>query len=154
MKNERKFTPKEENFKTSLSYDGLTSKSGTASLEDLKEKYEPSEIRVCPICEQGALTSCIENTVITKYGEQYTVESRYSICNYCGSEQVGSEEALYNKREMKNTLKYTADEWYTILEGLILEAKNLTEDDCVEIPEYVKTSKGFCDWIEAYNIKT
>jgi HTH-type transcriptional regulator / antitoxin MqsA len=63
--------------------------------------YVELKTRVCPICEQGELTSCIENTVVTKYGEQYTVESRYSICDYCGSEQVDPEEALYNKREME-----------------------------------------------------
>lgn len=54
--------------------------------------------RTCSICEMGQLILHTEK--ITVVGQQGQIESQYSMCDYCNSEQAGADEARFNKRAM------------------------------------------------------
>lgn len=52
----------------------------------------------CPICGEGTLTSHVEEREAEYKGHKGTVESHYSVCDACGSEQAGAAEMKANKR--------------------------------------------------------
>lgn len=54
----------------------------------------------CPICEMVQLQSHSERVTVDYLGQQSQVESRYAVCDYCGSEQAGTVEARFSKRAM------------------------------------------------------
>ena len=54
----------------------------------------------CPICEEGQLHSRSEPMTVEHLGQQGKIESRYAVCDGCGSEQAGATEARFNKRSM------------------------------------------------------
>ncbi|ETI61862.1 type II toxin-antitoxin system MqsA family antitoxin [Marinomonas profundimaris] len=56
--------------------------------------------RMCPICEAGQLHTHAEWIDVEHLGQQDRIESHYSECDACGSEQAGAAEARFNKRAM------------------------------------------------------
>lgn len=56
--------------------------------------------RMCPICEAGQLHTHTEWIDVEHLGQQGRIESHYSECDACGSEQAGATEARFNKRAM------------------------------------------------------
>lgn len=54
----------------------------------------------CPICGAGQLHLHSEPIAVEHLGQQGTIESRYAVCDACGSEQAGATEARFNKRAM------------------------------------------------------
>ncbi|WP_394181394.1 type II toxin-antitoxin system MqsA family antitoxin [Marinomonas posidonica] len=56
--------------------------------------------RMCPICEAGQLHTQSEWINVEHLGQQGKIESHYSECDACGSEQAGAKEARLNKRAM------------------------------------------------------
>lgn len=66
--------------------------------------------RMCPICETGQLDTQTEWIDVEHLGQQGRVESHYSECDTCGSEQAGATEARFNKRAMVAFKKRAAHE--------------------------------------------
>ena len=56
--------------------------------------------QLCPICESGHLDSHHELINVEHMGKEGSISSKYSVCNSCGSEQVCSADARFNKRAM------------------------------------------------------
>lgn len=54
----------------------------------------------CPICEMGQLHGHSEHVTVEHLDQQSQVESRYAVCDSCGSEQTGTADAAFNKRAM------------------------------------------------------
>lgn len=55
---------------------------------------------ICPICEMGQLHNHSEVVTVEHLDQQGEIESRYAVCDYCGSEQVGAANASFNKHAM------------------------------------------------------
>lgn len=55
---------------------------------------------ICPICGEGSLTAQVEMITAEHRGVSREIESHYSVCNCCGSEQAGPAELRANKRVM------------------------------------------------------
>lgn len=55
---------------------------------------------ICPICETGLLHAKSEWVNFQYAAQVGRIESRYSVCDGCGSEQTGVAEARFNKRSM------------------------------------------------------
>lgn len=56
--------------------------------------------QTCPICGAGQLHLHSEPVAVEHLGQQGTIESRYAVCDACGSEQAGATEARFNKLAM------------------------------------------------------
>lgn len=54
----------------------------------------------CEICDVGTLTCHTEMVMVEYLGQQGKIESRYSLCDYCGSAQASADELLFNKEAM------------------------------------------------------
>lgn len=59
-----------------------------------------SKSDVCPICGEGSLTPHVERITAEHRGVSREIESHYSVCDHCGSEQAGPRELRANKRAM------------------------------------------------------
>lgn len=55
---------------------------------------------LCPACGQGQLTAYAEKREVVHAGHAGCVESRYSVCDTCGSELTDAAQARANKRAM------------------------------------------------------
>lgn len=55
---------------------------------------------LCPICGEGHLTAQVGTNAVEYKGQTGTLALHYSVCDSCGSEQAGTEEARANKRAM------------------------------------------------------
>lgn len=55
---------------------------------------------ICPICEMGQLRNHSEIVTVEHLDQQGEIESRYAVCDSCGSEQVAAADAAFNKRAM------------------------------------------------------
>ncbi len=58
------------------------------------------DTRTCSICEMGQLILHTEKITVEHLGQHGQIESQYSMCDYCNSEQAGADEALFNKLAM------------------------------------------------------
>ena len=78
--------------------------------------------QTCPICEEGQLHSRNEPMTVEHLGQQGQIESQYTVCDACGSEQAGVAEARFNKRAMIGFKKQ--------VQGLLtgVELQNLRKD--------------------------
>jgi hypothetical protein len=56
---------------------------------------------LCPICEKGQLTEHTELNTVFFNGEKKQVKSKYSVCDYCKSEQSNSVQLNFNKEQVK-----------------------------------------------------
>ncbi|WP_429230910.1 hypothetical protein [Aeromonas veronii] len=56
--------------------------------------------KTCPICGVGQLHLHSEPIAVAHLGQQGTIESHYAVCDACGSEQAGADEARFNKLAM------------------------------------------------------
>ena len=56
--------------------------------------------QLCLICEEGHIHSQIEQVKVEHLGQTGLIESHYSICDMCGSEQATTADARFNKRAM------------------------------------------------------
>ncbi len=56
--------------------------------------------RTCPICEAGQLHAKFELIDVEYAGHHGSIESHFSVCDACGSEQSGAVETRLNKRAM------------------------------------------------------
>lgn len=56
--------------------------------------------RTCSICEMGQLILHTEMVTVEYLGQQDQIESQYSMCDYCNSEQAGADEARFNQLAM------------------------------------------------------
>lgn len=56
--------------------------------------------KLCPICEAGQLHSQLEQIDVEYLGQQAQIDSHYSVCDVCGSEQATPNDARNNKRLM------------------------------------------------------
>lgn len=56
--------------------------------------------QTCPICAMGQLTNHSEWVDVEYLGQQGQIESRYAVCDCCGSEQADAANARFNKRAM------------------------------------------------------
>ena len=56
--------------------------------------------QVCLICEQGQLNTQTELIDVEYLDQKGQIESRFAVCDCCGSEQTGSADARFNKRAM------------------------------------------------------
>ncbi len=57
----------------------------------------------CPICESGELHQKTEMINVEHFGKLSKVESRFLVCDDCGSEQAGAYELAANKKAMMRT---------------------------------------------------
>ena len=55
---------------------------------------------LCPICGEGILTEHTEKEVLHQNFQTAEVDSKYSMCNSCGSEILSTEQASKNKAAM------------------------------------------------------
>lgn len=55
---------------------------------------------ICPICANGQLHARNEWIDVEHSGHHGRIESRYSVCDGCGSEQAGTTDVRFNKRAM------------------------------------------------------
>ncbi|AKX47389.1 hypothetical protein AKN94_08510 [Thiopseudomonas alkaliphila] len=55
--------------------------------------------RTCSICEMGQLILHTEMVTVEYLGQQDQIESQYSMCDYCNSEQAGADEARFNQSD-------------------------------------------------------
>ncbi|MDE1333424.1 type II toxin-antitoxin system MqsA family antitoxin [Vibrio vulnificus] len=56
--------------------------------------------KICPICEQGHLSTQEEIIHVEHMGQHGSISSQFSTCDVCGSEQATSANARFNKRAM------------------------------------------------------
>lgn len=70
-----------------------------------------SSATLCPICGEGKLHLEILPNAVEYKGLQGTVDMRLSVCDVCGSEQAGPEEARANKRAMMAFRKQADGLW-------------------------------------------
>ncbi|WP_190365694.1 hypothetical protein [Pseudoalteromonas sp. S16_S37] len=61
--------------------------------------------RTCSICEMGQLILNTEKIRVEHLSQQGQIESQYSMCDYCNSEQAGTDEARLNKLAMNDFKK-------------------------------------------------
>lgn len=54
----------------------------------------------CPVCGEGHLHPRIDTNEVAYKGITRTIALHYAVCDECGSEQAGENEAKLNKREM------------------------------------------------------
>ncbi|SOB74575.1 HTH-type transcriptional regulator / antitoxin MqsA [Marinobacter sp. LV10R510-11A] len=59
-----------------------------------------SKSDVCPVCGEGSLTPQVEMIAAEHREVSREIESHYSVCDGCGSEQAGPLELRANKRTM------------------------------------------------------
>lgn len=59
-----------------------------------------SKSDTCPICGEGSLTPRVQMVNAEHRGVSRAIESHYSVCDCCGSEQAGPGELRANKRAM------------------------------------------------------
>ncbi len=59
----------------------------------------------CPVCGEGHLHSKIDSNEVTYKDVTRAIALHYSVCDECGSEQAGEDEARLNKREMMSFRK-------------------------------------------------
>jgi len=64
----------------------------------------------CPICEEGLLTEYQETTQCVVLGATVNVQTKYSVCNSCGSEQADSEQMKWNKEQMMTAISQAENE--------------------------------------------
>lgn len=57
-----------------------------------------SKHNLCPICEAGELHEHIEPIEVEYHGHTATLDSRYSVCDACASEQADAAQTRQNKR--------------------------------------------------------
>ncbi len=57
-----------------------------------------SKTNLCPICEAGELHEHIEPIEVEYRGHTALLDSRYSVCDACGSEQASAAQTRQNKR--------------------------------------------------------
>lgn len=55
---------------------------------------------ICPICGEGHLEHRVEKNTVEYNGQTALLDSQYSVCDYCGSEQANLVQARKNKRAM------------------------------------------------------
>ena len=55
---------------------------------------------ICPICEEGQLHPQIGSNSVEYRGQQTSLNTHFSVCDACGSEQAGAAELRQNKRSM------------------------------------------------------
>ena len=55
---------------------------------------------ICPVCEIGHLSSKVEDVEFEYKTIKKTLNTKYSICNECGSEIATSDDAKFNKRSV------------------------------------------------------
>ena len=56
--------------------------------------------KICPICEEGHLSTEQEMIHVEHMGNEGNIVSQFSICDACGSEQATAADARVNKRSM------------------------------------------------------
>lgn len=59
-----------------------------------------SQSNICPICGEGQLSQETEWVTVEHRGVSGQIQSLYSVCDHCGSEQAGAAELRANKRAM------------------------------------------------------
>lgn len=62
----------------------------------------------CPACGEGTLQSQTELEAVEYHGETGEIELRFAVCDSCGSELTGADDARHNKRAM-NAFKKCVD---------------------------------------------
>lgn len=55
---------------------------------------------VCPICGEGHLEPCIGKNAVEYKGKSVELDTQYSVCDVCGSEQADAVQLRTNKRAM------------------------------------------------------
>lgn len=55
---------------------------------------------ICPICGEGHLEHRVEKNSVEYSGQKALLDSQYSICDHCGSEQASPIQTRNNKRAM------------------------------------------------------
>jgi HTH-type transcriptional regulator / antitoxin MqsA len=55
---------------------------------------------ICPICGEGHLEHRVEKNTVEYNGQTALLDSQYSVCDYCGSEQASPIQTRNNKRAM------------------------------------------------------
>ena len=54
----------------------------------------------CPICEEGNLSERVSKNRVNYKGETTELDSHFSVCDSCGSEQANAQQVRMNKRYM------------------------------------------------------
>lgn len=75
----------------------------------------------------GQLILHTEKITVEHLGQQGQIESQYSMCDYCNSEQAGADEARFNqlamnafkKQELKTVWYLKRCEWWRVCDSLI-----------------------------------
>lgn len=60
------------------------------------------QLPTCPICNTGKLHPKIDAIAVTHGLKEAKIDSHYSICDGCGSEQASAAEVALNKVTMDN----------------------------------------------------
>ena len=55
----------------------------------------------CSACGKGKLTEEIEDVQVVINGKQHSVKSKFSICDYCGSELANAKQLKFNKEQVE-----------------------------------------------------
>lgn len=63
---------------------------------------------VCPACGEGTLQSQTELETVEYHGQTGEIELRFAVCDTCGSDLTGADDARHNKRAM-NAFKKRVD---------------------------------------------
>lgn len=55
---------------------------------------------LCPLCEEGYLHEHSGKVKVEYHGNTALLDSRYSLCDFCGAEQAAADQVRHNKRTM------------------------------------------------------
>jgi len=64
--------------------------------------------RTCPACGEGVLQARVEKESVEYGGKTEDLALRFTVCDHCGAELTGAEDASHNKRAM-NAFKKSVD---------------------------------------------